>query len=53
MMMNGFHGTLFCTILADCAEVLGSSSEYPAGLRWPMLYKLYLRMPDPQLPFMQ
>jgi hypothetical protein len=37
--MNGFYGVLFCTILADGAEVLGSSSESPAGQRWPTLPK--------------
>jgi hypothetical protein len=35
--LNGFYGALFCTILADGAEVLGSSSESPAGQRWPTL----------------
>jgi hypothetical protein len=37
--LNGFYDALFCTILADGAEVLGSSSESPAGQRWPTLYK--------------
>jgi hypothetical protein len=49
--MNGFYGALFCTIFADGAEVLGSSSESAAGERWPTKYKYYLRMLDPQSPF--
>jgi hypothetical protein len=49
--LNGFYGALFCTILADGAEVLDSSSESPAGQRWPTKYKQYLRMLDPQSPF--
>jgi hypothetical protein len=50
-LLNGFYGALFYKILADGSEVLGISSESPAGQRWPMLYKQYLRMLDPQSPF--
>jgi hypothetical protein len=38
LLLNGFYGAQLCTILADGAEVLGSSSEFPAGQRWPTIY---------------
>jgi hypothetical protein len=35
----GFTAHYFAQFLTDGAEVLGSSSESPAGQRWPTLYK--------------
>jgi hypothetical protein len=49
--LNGFYGTLFCTSLADGAEVLGSSLESPLIRDGHRYVSNTSRILDPQSPF--